>query len=98
MTNQYDVGALVRCSGVFTNRSGTAVDPTVVGFKVKNPSGTVTTYTYGSGAQVVRDSAGHYHVDVDANAPGQWHYRFYSTGTGQAASEGVFDVDDSAFV
>lgn len=88
----YDNGDLVRCSAAFTNAAGTAIDPTVIGFKVKNPAGTVTTYVYPSDVQLAKDSVGNYHVDVDANSDGPWSYRFYSTGTGQAAAEGEFFV------
>jgi len=97
MTMAFDKGDLVRCTGTFTNGAGAGVDPTAVLFKVKMPGGTITTYTYGTGAEVVRDSTGVYHVDVDANAAGEWYYRFYSTGTGQAAEEARFSVDGSEF-
>lgn len=95
--NTYQLGDLVRCSGPFTNAAGTAIDPTAVLFEVKDPAGTLTTYTYGTDAELVRDSAGNYHVDVDANLPGTWYYRFYSTGTGQAADEASFIVETSQF-
>jgi hypothetical protein len=96
MTN-YSNGAQVTCSAVFQNTAGTAIDPTSVNFQVTSPAGTVTAYTYGSDTQLVKDSTGHYHVDVSASVDGVWAYRFYSTGTGQAASEATFVVE-SRFV
>ncbi len=78
--NTYDKGDLVRCAGVFTDSAGAAVDPDVVKFSFKTPDGTVTTYTYLTDAELARDSAGHYHVDVDAAADGTWWFRFLSTG------------------
>lgn len=93
----YDNGDLVRCSAAFTNSDGEAVDPTAVIFKVKTPAGTETTYTYGTDAELVRDSAGNYHIDVDANESGIWIYRCYSTGTGQAADEEHFSVRITEF-
>lgn len=93
----YDLGDLVRIAGVFTNAAGTGIDPDDVFVKYKDPSGNVTTLTYGTDAELVRDSAGNYHVDVDADEAGHWDYRFYSTGTGQAAEEAFFRVDDSRF-
>lgn len=93
----YDKGDLVKCSGAFTDSDGNAIDPTAVVFKVKDPSGTVTTYTYGEDDELVRDSAGNYHVNVDADEMGLWYYRFESTGTGQAADEGYFRVSTSEF-
>jgi len=92
--NHYAVGALVRCSGPFTDAAGAAIDPTVVRFKFKRPdTGAVTTYVYGTDGALVKDSAGHYHVDVSAAVPGEWIYRWESTGTGQAASESSFFAD-----
>jgi len=97
MSTTYDVGDLVRCTGTFTNAAGTAVDPTAVSFMLRAPSGTETTYTYGVDAELVRDGTGVYHVDVDADEEGAWYYRFESTGTGQAAEESRFYVDQSMF-
>jgi len=34
---------------------------------------------------------------VDADEVGTWYYRYYSTGTGQAAGEGTFDVLETEF-
>lgn len=96
--NEYDLGDLVRCSGSFTTTAGAAMDPAAVFFKVKDPEGTVSTpIQYGVDAALVKDSTGNYHVDVDANKSGTWRYRFYSTGNGQAADEGSFNVAASNF-
>jgi uncharacterized protein YfaS (alpha-2-macroglobulin family) len=95
--NTYDLGDLVRCSGAFTNASDAAVDPDTVLFQFRTPSGDITTYTYGVDAELVRDSLGNYHVDVDANEVGEWWVRFYSTGSGQAADELSFEVSESRF-
>lgn len=95
--NQYSKGDLVRCSASFATSAGAATNPTAVLFQVKTPAGSTTTYTYGTDAQLVRASTGNYYVDVDASQVGTYHYRFYSTGTGQAADEGSFRVKDSNF-
>ena len=95
--NQYSKGDLVRCSASFATSAGVATNPTAVSFQVKTPAGTTTTYTYGTDAALVRASTGNYYVDVDAALVGTYHYRFYSTGTGQAADEGSFRVKDSNF-
>ena len=76
----YDKGDLVRCTGTFTNSDGDAVDPAAILFKVKDPSGNVTSYTYGVDDDLVKLTAGVYYVDVDADEVGEWWYRFYSTG------------------
>lgn len=95
--NQYEEGNKVKCIGVWTNEARTAIDPTAVFFKVKDPSGNVTTYEYLTDVELVKDSTGNYHVLVDADEDGVWVYRFYSTGTGQAAGERSFLVTDTAF-
>lgn len=98
--NTYDLGDLVRCDTSdtpFTNTAGTVIDPAAVFFKVKDPNGTVTTYTYGVDAALVKSAVGTYYVDVNANVAGTWYYRFYSTGSGQAADENSFTVATSQF-
>lgn len=90
--NKYDYGDLVRASGAWTNSAGTAIDPTVVKFSYRDPSGNETVLTYLSDAALVRDSAGNYHVDIDADEAGVWYYRWWSTGTGQAAEAIKFVV------
>ena len=95
--NSYPVGNLVRVSVAFTDSAGAAVDPTVVKVQVRNPAGTIVVATFGPDAAVVKASAGHYYLDVDASSPGEWMYRWYATGSGQAAAEGVFTVEASVF-
>lgn len=93
----YDRGDKVRASVAFTSAAGAAVDPAAVTCRVKNPEGTDSTYVYGTNAELVRDSQGNYHLDIDANVEGLWTYRFEGTGTNQGAGEGEFTVRDSAF-
>ncbi len=94
--NTYDLGDLVRVTGTFKNAAGAAIDPGTVAFKLRAPAGTVTSYVYGADSALVRDALGAFHVDVSAVASGTWHYRWESTGTGQAAEEGSFVVEGSA--
>lgn len=89
--NSYVRGVLVRASATFANAAGTAVDPTTVTFRVRAPNGTITT------PSVVKDSVGNYHVDVDANAEGTWHFRWEGAGANQGAAEGQFTVADGVF-
>jgi hypothetical protein len=95
--SEYVKGSQVRCSGAFTNAAGAAQDPTNVFFKQKDPEGTVTTYEYGTDSELVKDSTGNYHVDVDADQAGIWYYRFEATGTGKGADEQTFTVARSQF-
>ena len=95
--HEYDLGDSVRLVGQFRNSVGEAVDPDAIYCKVKAPDGSVTTLTYNADAALVKDSAGNYHADVDADAAGRWYYRFYSTGGGKAAKEWTFTVRESSF-
>lgn len=91
--NKYDLGELVRVSCPFTDAIlGGAIDPDVVKLSVRTPAPATTTYTYGVGPVIVKDSVGNYHADIDANAAGTWYYRWWSTGSGQAADEKHFEV------
>lgn len=94
--NAYWPGQLVRVktTSVFAV-NGVATDPTEVTVLVKNPAGTVTTYTFGGGT-VSRAAAGDYYVDLTipttAAAEGRWCYAFRGTGVVIAADEGRFVV------
>lgn len=95
--NVYTKGRLVRFSAVFRNAAGTAADPTGVTFKVRNPAGTLTTYVYGTDAELVRDSTGNYHVDYTVNASGEWHSRWEGSGAVVTAEESQLLVAPSGF-
>jgi len=97
VANVYQVGDLVRCTGTFTDADGNAQDPDAVLCQVLDPSKTLAEYEYGTDPELVKDSTGVYHVDVDVDAAGWWKYRFYATGTGQAADEERFRAEDSEF-
>lgn len=91
--NRYDKGDLVRVTGTFTNSGGTFIDPTAVFFAYTNPAGSTTTVQYNVDVAVVKSEIGIYYVDVNANAAGRWYWRWYATGTGQAATTGEFHVE-----
>jgi hypothetical protein len=90
----YEVGALVRATATFQVGS-TATDPSTITAIVRPPSGSSATYVYGTDAELVKDSTGVYHVDIDVNAAGRWVYRFAGSGAAQAAGEEIFIVEDS---
>lgn len=96
--NSYDVGDLVRVSAAFTDDAGTATDPTTVSIAYKSPAGVTTTLVYGTDPEVVRDSAGHYHADIDVTESGTWRFRWFSSGPGQAAEESRFYVREQTVV
>ncbi len=92
------VNTTVRIAVNFQDDDGTDVDPSAVTFKVSSPSGTITTYVYGTDADLVRLDAGDYYIDFVPDASGRWYYRWSSTGTGTSiAIEGTLLVQPSVF-
>jgi hypothetical protein len=96
--NSYAEGSLVRVAGAFTNAAGSSVDPGTVTFYYQPPSGSASSYVYGTDAELVKASTGNYYVDLNTtDAPGIWLYAFRATGSGQSAAEGRFHVEPSNF-
>jgi hypothetical protein len=95
--NSYDTGDLIVLKAVFTDRLAALIDPSTVAFRIKTPSNIVTMYTFGTDAELIKDSVGNYHIDISVMESGDWYYRFESTGTGQAAEEGQFRVKRGFF-
>lgn len=96
MPNEYHVGDLVHCKGVFTNAIGSLVDPSTVTVKIRKPDDTTVSYVYGASA-VVHESQGVYTLDVAVSLAGMWYYEFSATGVGQCAGDNRFFVKDSLF-
>ena len=95
--NTYDAGDQVRISVAIADDEGRATDPTVLSFLYLDPTGALTTLTYGEDEAVGREDAGGYYVDLVPNRPGIWSYRWECSGTVTAAVEGRFTVRRSAF-
>ncbi len=95
--NRFAYGALVRVTITFESATGAAVDPAVVKAQVRDPQLQITTYIYGTDPDLTRTAAGIYVLDVDADQAGVWFVRGVSTGSGQAAEEAGFIVEESQF-
>lgn len=96
--NTYTIGQDVRFSVVITEvATDTEVNPTTVRFKLKDPTGTITTYTYGSGTDIVRPSTGNYYCDCTLSTKGTWYYRWESAGTYVGAEEDRVKISRSNF-
>lgn len=95
-------GSTVRITGTFLDQDDTDTDPTVsVVFKIRSPSGTETTYTYGTDAELQRESTGDYTCDVRVTEGGRWLYRWEAQTTigttAYVAGEGAIVVQRSDF-
>lgn len=89
----YDPGTTVRLGANFRTQ-GAPADPTTVTLKVRQPNGSITTYTF-AGAAIVKDAVGRYHRDITPNMPGQWYYRFFGTGAVEATREETFRIRET---
>src|SRR5258708_2197655 len=73
------VGQPQRVSWTFTVTNGGTdyYDPAAITLKTipRAVGGTVTTYTFGVGAVIVRDSLGHYHANIPTTIDGNWQWR-----------------------
>lgn len=87
----YQVGDAARITGTFRDDSGTLSDPSVVTFTFRDPAGTEQTYTYG-GDEIVRASAGTYHVDLSLTAAGRWSWEWVASGTMEGVDVGSLTV------
>lgn len=97
--NVYDVGDAVELVATLENADGQRVDPPTVRCKVRTPSGTVTTYTYGVDTALVRDAVGAYRLRVAVQEPGYWWFRWETVDDfgPLGAEEGVVEVARSQF-
>jgi len=93
MANIYSKGQLVRLKAWFIV-TGTYTDPDIVVFSVRDPSGNIESYNYGSGT-VSKETTGKFYKDLFADEVGQWWYEFLGTGTVLASDESYFIVERS---
>lgn len=94
---EYDEGDTVRTTATF-KVGGVLTDPSTLVLKYKTPAGVITTKTFGTDAEVVKDSVGVYHFDLTLSAQGDWWYRWQSTGTAAGVKERRVYVRPSEFV
>jgi len=98
MPSTYDIGDIVRITGVFTDTGGALGDPTTVHFLYDTPTSTApTTATRTSTAAgdvggITKDSTGVYAYTITATGQGLYETRFTSTGTLAASGESWFSV------
>ena len=93
----YDVGDSARLSAAFVDINNNAADPNTITVKYKPPGQSVVTKVYGTDIEVVRDSAGNFHIDLLVSLAGEWQYRWEGTGTVTAAAQNSFTATAAFF-
>lgn len=87
----FDYGEVVRARNTYTDpTSGAVTDPLTVQVEIRAPSGAVTTYVYGTDAQLTKVSVGVYQVLISMAQTGTYKWR-WTAGT---ANGPVVDNDE----
>lgn len=97
MAGIYRLNEVVKIDTTF-KVSDVLTDPTTVTLAVTNPSGTITTYLYGTNVELVKDSVGTYHLNVTANQLGLWQYVWTGTGAVESVKESYLTVTQGASI
>jgi hypothetical protein len=95
-TNNYPIGDGFRLEARF-KVDGVLTDPSTVTFQLKDPDDIITTYVYGTDAELVKTGVGIYYMDITVTKPLKWWYRIVGTGTVIAAMEHPFVGIQSQF-
>lgn len=74
--------------------NSTNVTPTAITLSIKDPAGTLTTYT---SSQVTNSATGVYYYNYTMALEGMYYYKWVTTGTGAGASQGQFRSLDTPF-
>ncbi len=94
--NEYHIGELVRSSVVVTNDDKEAEDTTLgVWYRMKD--GSVTNKNYPADPEIVKDSTGHYHIDLLAEEAGLRHVYWKGTSV-KSATERKYIIKESNVV
>lgn len=89
------IGTGVTTTQTFINSSGAETDPTTVTVVIREPDGTKLTFVYLTDVEVVRDSAGVFHLSFVPDQVGAYGIRWVGTGTVAYAEETFFEVEAS---
>lgn len=97
--NAYDTNDAVELRVTIRDKGGNLVDPSSVKFKIKKPSGTKLTFTYGLDTVVQRESLGVYIMNIvidEAHSETKiWKWRVETTGLGAGGENGEFQARPS---
>ena len=92
------IGAAARIVVSIKNDVNVAADPSALRLKTKSPSGTLVTYTYLTGAVIVKSAVGEYYANVIMTEAGSWAYRWESDAPNAGADEGRILVKKSMVI
>ncbi len=79
----------------FSDEDGEPTNPTLTVCKVRDPRGTVVTYTFGVEPDLTNPSPGSFALLLpagDLTLVGVWHYEWIGTGAVEASADGEFEI------
>ena len=85
MANGFILGDAIRITAAFSV-DGTPTDPTTLAIQLRDPAGALIDYVFGEDVEIVRESAGTFHLDLIPSLIGL--HRYIVTGTGDAQKIG----------
>lgn len=92
------IGSVVQISAYIKNLAGVLADPSALRLRVRDPSGTITNYVFGSAPEIVKLAAGVYRADLVMSAAGKWTYRWEADAPNAGAAEGLIVVKKSIVI
>ncbi|MGY4713055.1 hypothetical protein ACXDF8_26510 [Mycolicibacterium sp. CBM1] len=92
----YDIGDRRKLTIEIRNEADELADPDALSFTMTAPDG-VTTYVYGTDAELDRDSLGTFHVYWDCAVLGVHTYKWATTGSLATVETGSFQVGRSGY-
>jgi hypothetical protein len=93
----YDPGQIARL-GITLTVDGTVTDPTTIKIRVKPKTSPAVEYVYGVDSNVTKLSTGVYRAAITiTDDPGQWQYRWISTGTAATVAPSFITINPLAF-
>jgi hypothetical protein len=95
--NLYEIGTPVILRASFKNAAGEGVDPSALKVSVKDPIGAETEFTFGTDAEVIKESEGNYRMRVDPALQGVWVAKWLGTGANAGAKTDKFQMVEDFF-
>lgn len=76
----------------------TPTEPNTLRLDIIDPTGTTTSYTWGTDGEVVREDTGQFYFDLMLTQRGEWSYEWYSNSTLTAFETGTIEVADEVVI
>ena len=94
--NSFFSGDTIRFQVTFTVGSTNTDPSTSVTFRIKNPNGVVTSYIYGTDADLITSATGIYYINLALTLTGEYNFRWEGAGsTAPGVSEGRIRINKS---